>query len=158
TCSTSTGTYKHLPTVTGPTSGTALTPSVTGTALSVVGVTVKIYTDSGCTTTQVGGGSGGVAQATYQTTGIPVSSVTLVNTPFSATEKDNNGQTSPCSVLATYFHLPAVTGTSPSGSGTTTSLNVSGSALSAANVTLYSNSGCTNTVTGGTGTGASFAT
>ena len=110
-CSVSSVTYTHQPpppppaptglSVSPPSPGTTLTPSVIGTAEA--GSTVKIYTNPSCTGSPANEG----AASTFAGTGIQATVASGSTTTFNATAT-NSGGTSSCSISsATYVHQPA---------------------------------------------------
>src|SRR5205814_810552 len=132
-------------------------PAVSGSAEA--GSTVKLYTNSTCTSAVAASGTA----ATFASPGIPVSVSNNTTTPYFATATDAAVNVSPCSASSvTYVEdstapvAPTVSSTSPASPANNNSPNVIGSAEAGSTVTLYTNSTCTSAVAA-TGGAATFA-
>ena len=150
-CTSTSITYSHVPAVTAPVAAsTSTTPAISGAALA--GSTVKLYTNSSCTSAIAASGTA----AAFTSPGLSVS-IGAVSTTFFATETDAGAVTSICSPLSlTYAHLPSVSSVSPT-SGSSLTPAVFGSAISGSTVRLFTNGTCTSTQAG-SGTAAAFTT
>jgi hypothetical protein len=111
--------------------------------------TVRIYTDSACTSAVVG-----VGTASSTTGGFSVSATAQANTTttFYARATDVAGNISPCSAGRSYTHdgvaptAPTLMGTDPVSPGTSTQPGFQGNAEPGTTVRLYTTTSCTGTV------------
>jgi len=149
------GTVTPVITSSTPTSpSTNNNPTITGTAEANADVT--LYTNAACTTqigspaTASGGGAWNIA--------IAVSSDATTN--LYAKAVDQYGNNSACSSVFAYVEdstdpaTPSLTSTSPATTGGDLTPDVTGSTSEAANITVYSNPGCSTVVGTGTSNGA----
>jgi len=132
-------------------------PKVIGSAEA--GSTVKLYTNSTCTSTVAATGTA----ASFASPGLGVSVVDNTTTAFYGTATDAAGNVSPCSTSSvTYTEdstapaAPSVSSTNPASGSNNNSPKVIGSAESGSTVKLYTNSTCTSAVTA-SGSAATFA-
>jgi hypothetical protein len=132
-------------------------PKVIGSAEA--GSTVKLYTNSTCTSAVAATGTAAV----FASPGIAASVADNTTTTFYATATDAADNVSSCSTtFKTYVEdsaapaAPSVTSTSPASGANNNAPKVIGSAESGSTVKLYTNSTCTSTLAG-SGSAATFA-
>jgi hypothetical protein len=149
------------PTLTGSTPSSPAnnnSPTITGTAEA--GATVKLYTNSACTSAVAGTGT---APGGAFAIGVTVGDDTT--TTFYGTATDAAGNTSGCSATSvTYVEdsaapaAPVLTGSSPASPANNNGPTITGTAEAGTTVKLYTNSACTSAVAGtGTAPGGAFA-
>src|SRR5207244_2946185 len=131
-------------------------PKVSGTAEA--GSTVKLYTNSSCTSAVAASGTA----ATFSAPGLAVAVGDDSSTTFYAPATDAAGNVSPCSSGLTYVEAPTSPAprsslpVSPASPANDNAPKVSGSAEAGSTVKLYTNSSCTSAVAA-SGTAAAFS-
>src|SRR5205823_6419943 len=132
-------------------------PKIVGNAEA--GSTVKLYTNSTCTSAVAATGSA----AAFASPGLTVSVTDNTSTTYYATATDAVGNTSACaSSSITYVEdsaapaPPTAPPTSPTSPANNNSPKIIGSAEAGSTVTLYTNATCTSGLAG-SGTAATFA-
>ncbi|HSC20589.1 MAG TPA: glycosyl hydrolase [Solirubrobacterales bacterium] len=132
-------------------------PKVLGSAES--GSTVKLYTNSTCTSALAATGTA----AAFVSPGIGASVADNTTTTFYATATDAAGNVSPCSSTSvTYVEdssppaVPTVSSTNPASGSNNNEPKVIGSAEAGSTVKLYTNGTCTSSVAA-SGSASSFA-
>jgi alpha-tubulin suppressor-like RCC1 family protein len=145
------------PTITSSTpaspSKSSLMPTLAG--MAEANVTVRIYTDALCSSAM----AGSAPSSGTGTFSVPVTVSPNTTTTFYAQAFDSAvGQLSACSSSTlVYTHdsiapaPPSVTGSSPASPSNSLMPTITGSAEGGSTVTLYSDSGCTSAIVGGTG-------
>src|SRR5207302_3524349 len=134
----------------------AYSPLVSGTAGG--GSTVKLYTNSSCTSAVAASGSA----ATFSAPGLAPSVPDDSTTTFYATAADTAGNVSGCSTGITYVEdstppaAPSLLAVAPSSPANDNAPKVSGTAEAGSTVKLYTNASCTSALAG-SGTAAAFA-
>jgi hypothetical protein len=139
-------------------------PKIKGSAEG--GSTVKLYTDSTCTTPASNGSSDASGSASdFGSTGIAVHVADDSSTTFYATATDAANNTSDCSTASiTYTEdstppaKPSGLSTVPAGPSNDNTIKVKGTSDAGTTVQLYTDSTCTTAASGGgTGSAADFA-
>jgi len=132
-------------------------PKILGSAES--GSTVKLYTNSSCTSSVAASGSA----SSFSAPGLTVSVTDNSTTSFYATATDTAGNTSSCSTTTVSYQedstppaAPTLSSTNPASGSNNNSPKILGSAESGSTVKLYPNSACTGTPAA-TGTASSYA-
>src|SRR5207302_724820 len=134
----------------------AYSPLVSGTAGG--GSTVKLYTNSSCTSAVAASGSA----ATFSAPGLAPSVPDDSTTTFYATATDTAGNVSGCSTGITYVEdstppaAPSLLAVAPASPANDNAPKVSGTAEAGSTVKLYTNGTCTSALAA-TGTAAAFA-
>jgi hypothetical protein len=133
-------------------------PKVIGTAAG--GSTVKLYTNAGCTGTEVASGTA----AEFASPGIDVTVADDSTTTFHATATDVNGTSVCSSTSVTYVEdstdpaLPTVDSTDPASPANANNPKVKGTAEAGSTVKLYTDLDCTTPASDGAGTGDASGT
>ncbi|MFL5832644.1 MAG: glycosyl hydrolase [Solirubrobacterales bacterium] len=132
-------------------------PKVLGSAEA--GSTVKLYTNSTCTSALAATGTA----AAFASPGLGVSVGDNTTTPFYGTATDAAGNVSPCSSTSVSYvedslppGAPTVSSVSPASGSNNNEPKLIGSAAAGSTVKLYTNATCTSSVAG-SGTAAAFA-
>ena len=132
-------------------------PLIVGSAEA--GSTVKLYTDSACTSAVAGTASA----ATFSSPGIGLSVADDTTNAYWSTASDAAGNSSACSTTSVIYEedstapgLPTFSATNPASPANDNSPRILGNAESDASVKLYSDSSCASPIVA-SGTGMAFA-